>query len=283
MGRQPQVEPRSDLERIEIECFLLGIFRRYGYDLRGYDSGYTRDQIASCVREEGVGSISRLSEVMLRDAGLLERFLARFSVPSEALFEPPDFWSSFREKVIPYLRTYPTLRFWLLGARPEELYTLSILLEENLPRHVQIYATDIHDTLLDRARRGALPAQRMAQAVKAYRRSGGRKSLNRYFERSNGSAVFSSELRKKIVFGSHNPVTDGSFQQCHVVFARSTLDLFNEDLRARTYGLLHESTISLGFLALGPRDELKETPLKDCYKVVDAAAHLLQKVREQAF
>jgi chemotaxis protein methyltransferase CheR len=281
MGRRPKIDARNDIEAIEIECFLLALFRRYGYDLRGYDPEFIKAQVALRIREEELESVSRLSEALLRDSGILARFLGQFAPPPSALFQPARFWAVFREKVVPFLRTYPTLRFWLVGARPEEIYSLSILLEEDLPRHVQIYATDIHETLLDRARGGSVPSDQVERGVKAYRQSGGRRSLNRYFERSNGSAVFSPELRKKILFGSHNPVTDGTFQQCHVILARNLLELFSEDLRERTYRLLHQSLVPLGFLALGPKDDLKSSGVKEDYKEVDAAVNLFQKVRGQ--
>ena len=280
MARRQKVEAPSDLEAIEIECFLLGLFRRYGYDLRGYDPDYIRQLVARRVREEEVESITRLSEAMLREPELLRRFIGQLSPPNEALFQPADFWASFREKVVPFLRTYPTIRFWLVGAAPEEIYSLSILVEEDLPRNVRIYATDIHELLLDQAREGTLAAEKVAKAVKTYRQIGGRKSLNRYFEKQDGTAKLSSDLRKKIVFGSHNPVTDGTFQQCHVVLARNTLDPFTPDLRAKTYRLLHDSTVSLGFLALGPKDDFGASPVKDCYKDVDRSVNLFQKVRE---
>jgi chemotaxis protein methyltransferase CheR len=280
MARRPKVEAPNDLEAIEIECFLLALFRRYGYDLRGYNAEYVQKLVTRSVRDEEVESITRLSELLLRQPEVMERFLAHLSSPEESLFQPADFWGAFREKVLPFLRTYPSLRFWLIGAKPEELYSLSILVEEELPRHVRIYATDIHETLLDRARGGTLPSDKVTKGVKAYRQSGGRKSLNRYFDKQDGSAVFSQELRKKIVFAAHNPVTDGTFQQCHVIMARNGLELLNEDLRSRTYRLLHESMVSLGFLALGPKDDLGSSPMKECYKEVDRSANLFQKVRE---
>jgi chemotaxis protein methyltransferase CheR len=168
----------------------------------------------------------------------------------------------------------------MVGAGAAEIYSLSILVEEDLPRHVQIYATDIHETLLDRARKGELSPDKVAKGVRAYRQAGGRKSLNQYFEKHDGFARLSPELRKRIVFGAHNPVTDGTFQQCHVVLARNTLDLFSPELRAKAYRLLHESTISLGFLGLGPKDDLAASPLKECYKDVDRSVNLFQKVRE---
>jgi chemotaxis protein methyltransferase CheR len=280
MTRRPNVEARGDLQPIEIECFLLALFRRYGYDLRGYAPDYIRRQVLRRVREEEVESVSRLSEIALRDPEVLGRFLEQFSAPAESLFSPPAFWSSFRKNVVPFLRTYPSLRFWLVGARAEEVFSLSIVLDEDLPRNVRIYATDIHEALLSRARAGVLPSGKLAAGAKEYRRSGGKGSLKRYFDTDNGSAVLSADLRKKIVFGSHNPVTDGTFQQCHMILARNGLDLFDEELRGRLYQLMHASLVPLGFLALGSKDDLKSSSLGDRYQAVDRGTGLFQKLRD---
>jgi hypothetical protein len=54
------------------------------------------------------------------------------------------------------------------------------------------------------------------------------------------------------------------------------------ELRARTFRLLHDSLVPLGFLALDPKDSLQESPVKSCYKEIDKSAGLFQKVREQS-
>jgi chemotaxis protein methyltransferase CheR len=281
MSRRPtDVDARIDPESIEIECFLLALYRRYGYDLRGYDPAVVRRLILRRAREEEAGSVSQLAGQLLREPALLERFLAQVSPPGEGLFRPPEFWTSSRRNVVPLLRTYPTVRAWLPGARAEELITLSIVLDEDLPRRVRIYATDIHEALLTRAREGAIPTGALTAADRGYRRSGGKGSLRRYFQADNGTAVLSPELRRRIVFAAHNPVTDGSFQQCHAVLARSGLALLSGELRDRLYRLLHASLVPLGFLALGPKDDLAASPVADRYRAVDRAANLHQKMRD---
>jgi chemotaxis protein methyltransferase CheR len=270
----------ADLEAIEVELFVLGVFRRYGYDLRGYDPEFVRRQIARRMREEGCPTVTRLAEVTLRRPETLERLLAQFSEDEASLFEPAGFWRSFRRNVASYLRTYPSIRVWLAGGRPEEVYSLAILLAEEFPRRVQIYATEIHDRLLERARAGLLTTAAVRRGARDYRRSGGPASLERYFERRNGASVLAPALRERIVFASHNPATDGSFQQCHVVVARRGMESFSPDLRDRACRLLHESLVRLGFLGLAPGDDLRASVLQGSYREVDRAAGLYQKVRE---
>jgi chemotaxis protein methyltransferase CheR len=280
MARREKERNDPDLESIELELFLIALLRKYGYDFRDYERGYVRKQALRRMDEEDLSSLSRLSESILRDREVFERFLGQFAKARDSLFHPASFWRSFRERVVPFLRTYPSLRLWLAGGSPEDLYTLSILLEESVPRNVQIYATDIHELLLTAARSGDLESRKVTEGVREYRSSGGQKSLNHYFEKTNGSSRLSASLKKKIVFAAHNPVTDGTFQECHVILARNLLQPLEPELSVRTYRLLHSSLIPLGFLALGPKDNFQESPLRTLYKEVDWAARLYQKIRE---
>jgi len=273
-----KLEPRPELEEIEVELFLIGLHRRYGYDLRGHDPELVHRHVRRRMREEELPSVSALTERLLRDPGLLERFLAQFSGPAGSLFGPSLYWKALRQKVVPFLRTYPSVRLWQIGGRPEEVFSLAILIHEDLPRHVQIYATDVHEALLEPARSGALDARKVAGGAKEYRRSGGSRNLGAYFERRDGSSVLSDDLRRNILFAAFNPVTDGPFQRCHAVLARSLFGPFREELRARAFRLLHESLIPLGFLALGPGDVIRESPYREQYKEVSRAAGIFQKL-----
>jgi len=276
--RHVNLESRPELEGIEVELFLLGLLRRYGYDLRGHDPELVQRHVRRRVREEELASVSALTERLLRDPGLVERFLAQFNDPAGGLFGPAVYWRALRRKVVPFLRTYPSVRLWQIGGRPEEVFSLAILIREDLPRPVQIYATDVHEALLAPARSGALDARKVAVGAREYRRSGGSRNLGSYFERREGSSVLSDELRRNILFAAFNPVTDGPFQHCHAILARGLFGPFREELRAKAFRLLHDSLIPLGFLALGPGDVMRESPVREQYKEISRAAGIFQKV-----
>jgi chemotaxis protein methyltransferase CheR len=270
----------NDLESIEIELLLQGIFRRYGYDLRSYDPDFVARRVARRVRAEEVGTISRLCERLLREPPVFGRFISELSRDDSALFSPLSFWKGFRRKVAPFLRTYPTLRLWSVEGSPAEIYSLSILVEEDVPRNVRIYATELHEGLVERAASGVLATAALKESARDYKESGGRRGLSKFFERDHGSAVLSPVLRRKIVFAAHNVAQDGPFQSFHAILARGVLGAFNGPLKERTYRFLDESLVPLGFLALGPSDDIRHSPLWGRYREVDKPARLYQKLKE---
>ena len=270
----------KELEAIETELLLRAVQRRYGYDFSRFDAGIVSGAVRKSVAEEKVSTVTRLTERLLRDPRPFERFLARVSGKRSRLFEPPPLWRSIRRNVVPFLRTYPSVRIWQANACAEDVYSLSILLEEDLPRRTRVYATALHDALVEQARSGVVPTERMGKDAGDYRRSGGRKDLAGYFRVSNGSAHLSPGMLDRVVFASHNLASDAPFNHFHAILARDLLGTFDEFLRDRVFRCFHESLLPLGFLGLGPEDRLRESPFRKAYRPVDKAVGLYQKVRE---
>jgi chemotaxis protein methyltransferase CheR len=152
-------EERLDLETIELQLLLEGIFRQYGFDFREYAYASLRRRVWRRVRAEGLETISSLTDRVLHETDVMERLLVDLSINVTAMYRDPPFFLAFREKVVPLLRTYPFTRIWVAGCSTgEEVYSLAILLTEHgLYERTRIYATDINETVLERARGGVFP------------------------------------------------------------------------------------------------------------------------------
>src|SRR3982751_6903640 len=103
----PPIAYDSELERLEIELLLEGMFRHYGFDFRSYAYASIRRRLWKRVEGEGLRSISELQARILHDPEAMERMLLDLSVNVTAMFRDPSFYNEFRERVIPLLRTYP--------------------------------------------------------------------------------------------------------------------------------------------------------------------------------
>src|SRR4051794_23486684 len=180
-GPPPGYNP--DLERLEIELLLEGIFRQYGFDFRSYAYASIRRRLWKRVEAEGLANLSELQAKVLHEDESMERLLLDLSVNVTAMFRDPLFYVAFREKVIPLLRTYPFIRIWHAGCSTgEEVYSMAILLEEaGLYDRARIYATDINDVVLQQARRGIFPLDRMQEYTDNYIRAGGAQSFSEYY------------------------------------------------------------------------------------------------------
>lgn len=272
---------RQEVEDLEIELLLEGIWRRYGYDFREYDRRFIRQRVQAVLRDEKLMTASQLLERVLRDPTALDAFLDHGEEAADAFFKPARMWRAVRRKAVPILRTYASVRAWSLGGASDgDLYALLILLEEELSRPYTLYATDLHERRVGRARSAVFPRTQLRTLQKSYSSSGGRRSLVDWLVTTNGKAAVVPELRKRVVFASHNLATDGSFNQFHLILARNAMKGFNETLRARGIRLIHDSLIRLGFLVLGPGGSLEGTPHGGCYRAVDRGSGLYQKMAD---
>src|SRR3982751_1547279 len=101
-----------ELERVEIELLLEGVFRQYGFDFRSYAYASIRRRLWKRVEAEGLMNLSELQARVLHDTDAMERMILDLSVNVTAMFRDPLFYVAFRNHVIPLLRTYPFIRIW---------------------------------------------------------------------------------------------------------------------------------------------------------------------------
>jgi chemotaxis protein methyltransferase CheR len=271
---------KPDLERIEIELLLEGIFRHYGFDFRSYAYASIRRRLWKRIEEEGLSSVSALQEKVLHDPAMMEKLLLDLSINVTAMFRDPGFYQTFREHVVPLLRTYPFIRIWHAGCSTgEEVYSMAILLrEEGLYERARIYATDINEVVLQRAKAGIFPLERMQEYTDNYIKAGGTRSFSEYYTAKYDGALFSPALTRNIVFSQHNLVTDRSFSEFHVIFCRNVLIYFDKTLQNRVHTLFYDSLVMFGVLALGSKESLKFSQYEPCYEKLSPTEKLYRKV-----
>ncbi|MGI8497387.1 MAG: CheR family methyltransferase [Gemmatimonadaceae bacterium] len=271
----------AGLERTEISLLLEGVFHQYGFDFRSYAYSSIRRRIWKRIEAEGLATISALQERVLHEPAVMERLLLDLSINVTAMFRDPGFYRVFRAQIVPLLRTYPFIRIWHAGcASGEEAYSMAILLEEEgLYDRTRLYATDINEVVLQRAKAGIFPLDRMQEYTQNYQLAGGTRSFSEYYTAMYDGALFGPRLGRNIVFAQHNLATDRGFSEFHVVLCRNVLIYFDKTLQNRVHTLFYESLGMFGVLALGNRETLKFSEYESCYEELDAREKLYRKVR----
>ncbi len=197
--------------------------------------------------------------MVLHDPNMMEKLLLDLSINVTAMFRDPGFYVSFREHVVPLLRTYPFIRLWHAGCSTgEEVYSMAILLrEEGLYDRARIYATDINEVVLQKAKSGIFPIDRMQEYTDNYIRAGGKRSFSEYYIAKYGGALFDQSLMKNVVFSQHNLVTDGSFSEFNVILCRNVMIYFDKNLQTKVHDLFYQSLVRFGVMALGSKESLR--------------------------
>ncbi|CAN5729640.1 protein-glutamate O-methyltransferase CheR [soil metagenome] len=275
----PGYEP--ELEKVEIELLLEGIFRHYGFDFRSYAYSSIRRRLWKRIQTENLESVSGLQERVLHEPEMMERLLMDLSVNVTSMFRDPSFYTAFRTQIVPLLRTYPFIRIWHAGCSTgEEVYSMAILLtEEGLYDRSRIYATDINETVVRQARSGIFPLEKMQEYTQNYLRAGGTRSFSEYYTAAYEAAMFLPSLREHVVFAQHNLVTDRSFSEFNVILCRNVMIYFDRSLQNRVHELFYGSLPMYGILALGSKESLKLSPFEEFYEEVNPREKIYRKVR----
>jgi chemotaxis protein methyltransferase CheR len=273
-------EVRDDVEEIEIDLLLEAIYRRYGFDFREYAPASLKRRLWRRASAEGVLTMSALQDRLLRDSNCMERLLLDLSINVTAMFRDPSFYTAFREHVVPLLHTYPFTRVWIAGCSTgEEVYSLAIVLdEEELLDRCRIYATDINESVIEKARLGVFPLDKMQEYTQNYMKADGKRAFSEYYLASYDGAVFDKRLVHHAVFAQHNLVSDNAFNEFHVIVCRNVMIYFDRTLQQRVLGLFHESLVHLGVLGLGRKESIRFSDYADEYEELDVLERLYRKL-----
>ncbi|MCQ4165586.1 CheR family methyltransferase [Tahibacter harae] len=265
---------------IELNLLVEAIYHTYHYDFRGYARASLRRRLKAALHHFGCATLSQLQSRVLHEAAVFGELLEYLTVQVSEMFRDPGYFLALREKVVPLLRTYPSLKIWVAGCSTgEEAYSMAILLrEEGLLERSLIYATDINPNALRKAEAGIYDAAKVPEYTENHRRSGGRSSLSDYYSAAYGRAILDKSLRRNIVFSDHSLATDSVFAEVQLVSCRNVLIYFDRALQSRALDLFHEALCRKGFLGIGLRESLRFSSHADAFVEVAREDRIYQKV-----
>ncbi|RZI84595.1 MAG: protein-glutamate O-methyltransferase CheR [Rubrivivax sp.] len=243
---------------IELQLLIDAIYLKYHYDFRGYAGASLKRRLSTAMGRFGCHTLSQLQDKVLHEPGVFPALLDFLTVQVSEMFRDPSYFRTLREKVVPLLRTYPSLKVWVAGCSTgEEAYSLAVLLrEEGLLERTLIYATDINMHALQKAEAGVYDVERIPGFTDNHRLSGARSSLSNHYTAAYGRAVFDKALKKHLVFSDHSLATDSVFAEVQLVSCRNVLIYFDRTLQDRAIGLFKDALCHKGFLGIGSKESL---------------------------
>ena len=264
----------------QVEELLTDALELYGYDFTNYSKASVKRRINRLFTVDRFPSFAELRYKLRNDKEYVNRFVESISVNVTEMFRDPLFYSALRHVVLPQLATYPYIRIWHAGCSTgEEVYSMAILLKEmNLLHKSLLYATDISQEALEKARQGIVPLNNMKLYSENYIQSGGTQAFSNYYSAVYDRARLNDELKSKMVFAMHNLVSDGSFNEFQLILCRNVLIYFNKDLQDKVIRLFSGSLEKLGFLALGTKETLRFTDVAKYFKPIDGKEKIWRKI-----
>jgi len=165
------------------------------------------------------------------------------------------------------------IRVWVAGcATGEEAYSIAMVIHKVLDEHklkktVQVFATDISDQAIDRARNNAFTREEIAHIDHFY--------LENYFELVDERYEVCTQVRESVVFSVHDLVKDAPFLAVDLISCRNLLIYFNTTLQSRIISIFYHALKNSGLLFLGKSEAVNA--LKELYITVDPQAKIFKK------
>jgi two-component system, chemotaxis family, CheB/CheR fusion protein len=245
-------EPDKDLQD------LLEFIR----DLRGFDfSTYKPSTLGRRIRKR-MQDVDKTSFADYRD--LLEtdpdEFTQLFNtvlINVTSFFRDPEAWDYLRTVIVPSVVQSAEdneVRLWSAGCSSgEEAYSLAMTFAEEMGveafnERVKIYATDIDEEALATARRGVFSPKSMDAVPEELQ--------EKYFERGGTGSAFRPDVRRKVIFGRLDLISDAPISRLHLVSCRNTLMYFNAEAQDQLMRRLHFALRDGGVLFLGKAEML---------------------------
>jgi len=192
-------------------------------------------------------------------------------------FREPKSFKILRDQVFPAIMRDRTrkepIRLWVPGCSSgEEVYSLAIALLEFLggsanANPIQIFGTDVNDTVLEKARSG-IYIENIALDVSPER-------LRRWFVRVDRGYQISKEIREMCIFAKQNLTSDPPFSKIDLISCRNLLIYLDTVFQARVMPIFHYALKPNGFLMLGNSESVGSH--LDLFSLVDRRAKIYTK------
>ncbi len=266
---------------LSFEVLLEYLKRKHRFDFTGYKRSSLERRIQHRMGQLGIESYSEYLSYLETTEEEFAHLFSTIEINYTYFFRDRDAWDYLCQEIIPRIQaTKPPeqpIRVWSAGcASGEETYTLAMVLAETLGieqfnQRVHIFATDIDDDALQKARQGSYLNREVSRIPPHL--------LNQYFEQINDRYQFRKDLRAAISFHRHNLIQHAPMSKIDLLVCRNTLIYFDVEAQTKTLVRFHFSLEDRGFLFLG-KAEIVPSEL-ELFRMMNANHHVYTKLPKE--
>ncbi len=264
----------SDLDNI-----ITVVNNIFGFDFSGYAPESLKRRLIRLIKQMKFTNVYELQYALTNGVISQEKLLNEITVNVTDMFRDPMLFHQISHKIFPYLKSFPEFKVWHAGCSSgQEMYSLAILLKEHglLGKTLQ-YGTDINTEVLKTAENGIYNLSDISRYSSNYLASGGQFSLSDYYTAKYQLAKMNSELKKNMVFSSHNLIKNPSFNEFQLVMCRNVLIYFSRDVQNKVLSLLIDSLTPFGYLILGDKETINFYEHKHQLEIIDKTHRIYRK------
>jgi two-component system, chemotaxis family, CheB/CheR fusion protein len=268
------------LESADAGALLDYLKQHRAVDFTAYKQSTLLRRIGRRMQQVQIGSFGEYQDYLEVHPEEFSQLFDTILINVTSFFRDPEAWDVLGREIVPAILAAKgdaePIRVWSAGcASGEEAFTLAMVWAERLGaeafrQRVKIYATDIDESALAKARQATYEAKQMEAVPEELR--------GRYFEATGTGHTFRVDMRRSIVFGRHDLVNDAPISRLDLLVCRNTLIYFNAEVQRRILTRFHFAINAQGFLFLGKSEMLLTHP--NLFQPVDLKHRIFSKTTQ---
>ena len=277
MARHGRKRESAPVRETQVEGVIERVRQARNFDFRNYKRATLRRRIERRMLDRRCTNVADYQALLDRDPTEYDQLLGSLLIKVTSFFRDSELWDRLAQKVIPQIlsekRTGEEIRVWSAGcATGEETYTLAMLFAEAMgpsfaTADVKVFGTDLDEKAVSYARHGVYTKQQVESLPK--------RLLKTWFEEEGNQYLVRKELRRAVVFGVHNLVSDAPISRLDLLVCRNVFIYLNNGLQKRVLSRFHYALRRNGVLVLG-KSELIPFAGK-VFEAVDVSRRIYRK------
>ncbi|SAL13891.1 CheR family methyltransferase [Caballeronia telluris] len=264
----PGTDPGAHAEAA-LQDILTSLRARTGHDFRHYKRATMLRRIERRLQVNALPDLVTYRDFLHGNPRETGALLADMLIGVTNFFRDREAFEAFARDVLPDIyerkRDHDQVRVWVAGCSSgEEAYTLAMLFTEyqnaaRSPAALQVFATDIDETAVAKARTGVYPDSIVTDVPPDI--------LRQFFAKSASRYEVLKPVREKILFALHNVLRDPPFSRLDVVSCRNLLIYLDRTVQRQVLEMFHFALYPNGYLFLGSSESADS--VEDLFSVVD--------------
>ncbi len=236
----------------DYEQFKTAVFELTHIDLNCYKEKQMKRRIDTLIAKNGITGYAPYVELLRTNTQKFDEFVNYLTINVSEFYRNPEQWVYMDKQVIPQLlKSFGSkLKIWSAACSTgDEPYSLVMALSRHLPlNQISIYATDIDNQVLEKAKAGLYNAKSVAAVPEDLKK--------KYFTQIGPSYQISDEIKSRVTFQKHNLLKDSYPKDYHFIVCRNVLIYFTEEAKDDIFSKFYQSLAHKGILFIGSTEQI---------------------------
>lgn len=273
-------EKKNNVGIQDLRNLTQAVNQLYGVDFSHYAMSSLQRRIVRVLSVYGFDTVDNLIAKLRTDKSFFEELVEEITVNTTEMFRDPSMWVELKKELESRVKNNSTIRIWHAGCSSgEEVYSMAILLKEmGLLGKVKVFATDINENVIAKAKKGRYSIKNINVNSANYNKFNAKGDFSQYYKENGKEIEMDTSLISSVYFRNHNLTSLESFSKFDIILCRNVMIYFDKVLQNKVFDLFHESLYKYGLLVIGARESMVWCSISNKYKLLNEKERLYQKI-----